>query len=483
VAQVDPQRPGVPGDPLEKHPLIVGHHSSESFTDSLLAFVHHAPKKGFYALLMVGLAGSGLFFFAITYTFVVGVGAWGNNMPVAWAMAITNFVWWIGIGHAGTLISAILLLFEQKWRNSINRFAEAMTLFAVTCAGLMPVLHLGRPQYFYWLVPYPSVHRIWPQFKSALTWDIAAVGTYFTVSLLFWYLGLIPDLATARDTAKSPLAQKVYGLFALGWRGAARHWHHWKIGYLLLGGLATPLVVSVHTIVSFDFAIAQLPGWHTTIFPPYFVAGAIFSGFALVLTLLIPARRALGVEHVVTRKHIDVMNKILLVTGLVVAYGYLQEHFMAWYSGNPYEEYTFANKRTGPYSPLFWAQIFCNVLVPQLLWSPRLRQNVGVTWIVAVVVNIGMWLERFVIVVEPLSRDFLPSSWHQYSPTWVDWSILSGSICFFGTLFLLFLKFIPPIPIYEVKELQHELEEAAKEDAAWAERATQAKAAPGEAAS
>ena len=465
---IDPQAPGVPGDPLEEHPLILGHYTDRQITESVLDFTFKKPGRGFWALLAVGLAGSCLFLVAVAVTLIKGVGTWGINIPVAWSFAITDFVWWIGIGHAGTLISAILLLLQQKWRSSINRFAEAMTLFAVMMAGMFPLLHLGRPWFFYWLIPYPSVHRLWPQFRSSLPWDVVAVSTYFTVSLLFWYLGLVPDLATARDAAKGKWAKRAYGLACLGWRGSGRHWHHWRITYLLLGGLATPLVLSVHTVVSFDFSIAQLPGWHTTIFPPYFVAGAIFSGFAMVLTLIIPARKAMGLEHVITLKHIALMNKILLVTGLMVAYGYIEEHFIGWYSHNPYESFAYFNKRFGPYAFFFWLQIFCNVLVPQLFWIKRLRTNVLVTWFAAVLVNVGMWTERFMIITPPLGRDFLPSSWAMFFPTWVDWSLLAGSICLFGTLFLLFLKFVPAVSMSETKALQQELQEDAALDEALA---------------
>jgi molybdopterin-containing oxidoreductase family membrane subunit len=461
----DPTAPGVPGDALEEHPLIVGRHTDRGITESLLAWTLQSPGKGYWALLgLLGL-GSLWLLFTIGVVLVKGVGVMGINIPVAWGFAITDFVWWIGIGHAGTLISAILLLLQQKWRSSINRFAEAMTLFAVMMAGLFPLLHLGRPWFFYWLAPYPSVHRIWPQFRSSLPWDVVAVSTYFTVSLLFWYLGLVPDLATARDAATSKWRKRIYGIACLGWRGSGRHWHHWRIAYLLLGGLATPLVVSVHTIVSFDFSIAQLPGWHTTIFPPYFVAGAIFSGFAMVLTLILPARKVMGLEKVITLKHVELMNKILLVTGLMVAYGYVQEHFIGWYSHNPFESYAYFNKRFGPYAFFFWLQVFCNVLVPQVFWIKKARTNVWLTWIASILVNVGMWTERFTIVVPPLGRDYLPSSWAMFFPTWVDWSLLFGSMCLFGTLFLLFLKYVPAIPISETKELQEELEEDARLDA------------------
>ncbi|WPB77296.1 NrfD/PsrC family molybdoenzyme membrane anchor subunit [Archangium violaceum] len=450
-------------DALEPHPLIEGAQSAESLTGSLLRPIERKPGRVWWALFFLTLGGTGLFGLAITVTLVRGIGAWGNNIPVGWAFGIIDFVWWIGFGHAGTLISAILVLFQQKWRASVNRFAEAMTLFAVMQAGLFPLLHLGRPWLFYWLVPYPSTMQIWPQFKSALPWDMVAITTYFLVSLLFWYLGLLPDLASARDRAATPRRQFWYGLFSLGWTGSARHWHHWRTAYLLLAGLATPLVLSVHTIVSFDFAIAQVPGWHSTIFPPYFVAGAIFSGLALVLTLLLPVREPLGLRHVITNKHVDILTKLLLATGMMVAYGYLQEHFFAWYSGDEYEMATYAFKRTGTWGWLFWVQMTTNVLVPQLFWFPKLRGNVVVVWFAALAVDLGMWLERFTIIVPSLAHDFLPKSWEHYSPTWVDFGLLFGSMGFFGFLFLLFLKFIPPVPISEVKELHHELDQALRE--------------------
>jgi molybdopterin-containing oxidoreductase family membrane subunit len=445
-------------DPLETSPVLVGRPDDRALTESLLRPVLGPTKKGWLALLgLLGL-GVGLWVVCLYQVLFKGIGVWGNNIPVAWAYDITNFVWWIGIGHAGTLISAILLLFQQRWRTSINRFAEAMTLFAVAMAGMYPIIHLGRPWLFWWLIPYPSVNLIWPNFKSALPWDVFAISTYATVSLLFWYLGLIPDLATARDAATSRARRIAYGIFSFGWRGSARHWQHWRIGYLLLAGLSTPLVLSVHTIVSFDFAISQLPGWHTTIFPPYFVAGAIFSGFAMVMTLMIPARKAFGFEHVVTERHLENMAKVILATGLMVAYGYAMEWFIAWYSGSSSELFAFTNRVHGRYALVYAMQIFCNVVAPQVLWIPRARRNIGVLFLVSILVNIGMWAERFVIIAVTLTRDFIPSSWADYSPTWVDWGTLFGSICTFGFLFMLFLRFVPAIPISEVKELRRELE-------------------------
>jgi Ni/Fe-hydrogenase subunit HybB-like protein len=429
-------------------------------TDSLMSAVWGTHGRGFWMLFLPCAALVGLLLVAVTVTLFVGIGSWGNNIPVAWAFGITNFVWWIGIGHAGTLISAILLLFQQQWRTSINRFAEAMTLFAVVCAGMYPLLHMGRPWFAYWLFPYPATTGMWPQFRSPLTWDVFAVSTYLTVSLLFWYLGLVPDLATLRDASPTRAKRIVYGIFALGWRGSARQWKDYRWAYLLLGGLATPLVVSVHTIVSWDFAVAILPGWHSTVFPPYFVAGAVFSGFAMVLTLIIPARRVLRFEHVVTRRHLENMTKVVLATGWMVTYGYLIEAFMAWYSGDQYEMGALANRALGPYAPAFWLLVFCNCLIPQTFWSQRLRRNLAWVWIASVLVNVGMWLERFVIIVVSLHRDFVPSSWRMYSPTWVDISLFAGTMGLFGCCFLLFLRFVPAVSATEVKELAHELREA-----------------------
>ena len=451
-----------PLDPLEDAPVLVGRPGDLELTNDLFRPVWQRTRRGWLAMLGACAALSGLLFFAAGYTFYRGIGAWGNNIPVAWGFGIINFVWWIGIGHAGTLISAILLLFQQKWRTSINRFAEAMTLFAVMQAGLFPILHLGRPWFAWWLFPYPSTLGIWPNFKSPLLWDVFAVSTYFTVSLLFWYVGLLPDLAALRDASKSRAARTVYGVFSLGWRGSARAWRHYRIAYLLLAGLATPLVLSVHTIVSFDFAVSQLPGWHTTIFPPYFVAGAIFSGFAMVLTLIIPARKVFGLEHVITQRHLDNMAKVLLATGLMVSYGYLCEHFMAWYSGNPFEFHLFFHTRQrGFYAPVYWLMMFCNVVVPQVFWWKRARGSIATLWIASLLVNVGMWTERFNIIVTSLSQDFLPSSWSTYVPTWVDWSIYAGTLGFFGFLFLLFLRFVPSVSASEVKELRRELDHAA----------------------
>ncbi|HEX2571285.1 MAG TPA: NrfD/PsrC family molybdoenzyme membrane anchor subunit [Polyangia bacterium] len=444
---------------MASDPVLLGRPSDAELNDQLLSPMWR-PKSRVWlpALALTGL-GTLLLLVSVTYTVTTGIGVWGNNIPVAWAFGIINFVWWIGIGHAGTFISAILLLLEQRWRTSINRFAEAMTLFAVLQAALFPILHLGRPWFAYWVVPYPSTMRVWPQFKSALPWDAAAIATYGTVSLLFWYLGLVPDLASLRDRSPRKWQRIVYGVLSLGWRGSARHYRHYRIAYGLLAGLATPLVVSVHSIVSSDFAITLLPGWHSTIFPPYFVAGAIFSGFAMVMTLLVPVRRLFGFENVITTRHLDNIAKLTLVTGLIVAYSYLCEFFLAWYSGEHAEMHTMLHTFTrGPNSWVFWLSLFCNVVVPQLYWSRMARTTPLIAWFISIFINVGMWGERFSIIVLSLEEDFLPSSWHSYSPTWVDGSILVGTICFFGFLFVLFLRFVPFVPVTEVKELKHELE-------------------------
>src|SRR5262245_55902619 len=411
-----------------------------SVTDKVSAIVLSRPtSRGWYLAFGVGFLMVMVLLATITYLLTVGVGIWGVNVPVAWGFAIVNFVWWIGIGHAGTLISAILLLLRQKWRTSINRFAEAMTLFAVACAGLFPLLHMGRPWFFYWLIPYPNTMDLWPQFRSPLVWDVFAVATYFLVSLMFWYVGLIPDLATLRDRSKSAVGRIIYGVLAMGWRGSAKHWQRYETAYLLLAGLATPLVVSVHTVVSFDFATAQLPGWHSTIFPPYFVAGAIFSGFAMVLTLTIPIRAIYGLQDFITDRHLNNMGKVMLATGVIVGYGYIIEMFMAWYSGNVYEQFMAVNRMFGPYAPAFWALIACNVLTPQLLWSSRVRSSPKALFAISLIINIGMWLERYVIVMS-LHRDFLPSSWSMYYPTVWDWAMFLGSIGLFLTLLVLFIR-------------------------------------------
>jgi molybdopterin-containing oxidoreductase family membrane subunit len=438
-------------------PLIAGAPTDAALSDQLLSTAWTPRGNGWLVWLGLAAAGTMLLAIAATYTVVTGIGVWGTTIPIGWAFAIVNFVWWIGIGHAGTFISAILLLFEQRWRTSINRFAEAMTLFAVMQAGLFPVLHLGRPWFAYWLVPYPARMRLWPNFHSALPWDAAAVFTYFTVSLAFWYLGLIPDLAAARDRAPSRTRATIYGVFALGWRGSAEQQRHYRTLYIILAGLATPLVLSVHSIVSSDFATGIVPGWHSTIFPPFFVAGAIFSGFAMVLTLIIPARRVFQVENVITLRHLDAMAKLLLVTGWIVTYSYLVEDFLAWWGGESAEAYQLLVARTtGPHAAVFWTSIVCNCVVIQLLWWPRVRRSPIALWIIAGFVQVGMWCERFVIVVQSLQRDYLPSQWRTYHPTWVDWSILGGTIGFFLLLFLVFLRLVPFVPVMEVKELADE---------------------------
>ena len=448
---------------LVKPPVLEPGHTFASVSDKISAIVlARRTPKGWIFGFAVSFLLTMVLLYAVTYLFLTGIGIWGNNIPVAWAFDIINFVWWIGIGHAGTLISAILLLMRQQWRTSINRFAEAMTLFAVACAALFPLIHLGRPWVFHWLFPYPNVMALMPQFRSPLMWDVFAVSTYATVSLLFWFIGLIPDLATLRDRAKNLVFKKLYGILAMGWRGSARHWHRYEMAYLLLAGLATPLVVSVHTVVSFDFAVGLLPGWHATIFPPYFVAGAIFAGFAMVLTLTIPIRKFYGLEDFITMRHLDNMAKVLLATGLLVAYGYMMETFLAWYSGNPFEEYTIANRMRGPYAPAYWALILCNVLVPQALWSQRVRKNVLVLWVVAMVVNVGMWLERFIIIVTSLHRDFLPSSWEMYYPTIWDFATLFGTIGLFVALLFLFIRFLPLISIFEMRALVRETQETGR---------------------
>jgi Ni/Fe-hydrogenase subunit HybB-like protein len=439
--------------------LVQGQLSREKVTDKIAGIVlRREHPRSWWIGFAVAFCLLMLLFLGITVLFSIGVGVWGINIPVAWGFAIVNFVWWIGIGHAGTLISAILLLLAQKWRNSINRLAEAMTLFAVACAGMFPLLHLGRPWVFYWMIPYPSTMGIWPQFRSALIWDLFAVGAYFTVSLLFWYTGLVPDLATMRDRARTSFSRKIFGILSLGWRGSARHWGNFKSLYLLLAGLATPLVVSVHSVVSLDFAETQLPGWHSTIFPPYFVAGAVYSGFAMVLNILIPLRALYRLESVVTLRHLNNMANVMLAMGLIVAYGYILENFFGWFSGDIYEQYSTVNRVIGPYAPIYWLLMLFNVVIPQLLWSRRIRTSPVKLFFVALSVNIGMWLERFVIVVVSLHRDFLPARWGFYAPTFWDWAVLFGSVGLFLSLLFLVIRFLPLMSMYEVRELLEEPE-------------------------
>ncbi|QOV91545.1 NrfD/PsrC family molybdoenzyme membrane anchor subunit [Humisphaera borealis] len=403
-------------------------------------------------MIAVGLLGTMSLMYAVSVLLAKGVGVWGNNVPVGWAFDIINFVWWIGIGHAGTLISAVLLLVKQQWRTSINRFAEAMTLFAVACAGMYPALHVGRPWLAYWLLPYPNTMGLWPQWRSPLMWDVFAVSTYATVSLLFWYVGLIPDLATLRDKAINKPARFIYGFLSLGWRGSTVHWSRYTVAYLLLAGLSTPLVVSVHTIVSFDFSVGITPGWHATIFPPYFVAGAVFAGFAMVLTLGIPLRHVYGLKDLITGRHLDVMAKVMLTTGLVVGYGYLTEIFLAWYSGDHFEWYMMKNRFFGPYAFVFWLLMLCNIAAIQPLWFKPVRQNIIALFVISMFVNFGMWFERFMIIVMSLHRDFLPSSWGMYTPTHVDIAMFAGTIGFFLLLFFLFVRALPMISIMEMRE-------------------------------
>jgi Ni/Fe-hydrogenase subunit HybB-like protein len=436
-------------------PVIGPGHTYATVTDHISAIV--LTKKtpmGWVFGFAIAFTLFNVLMATIIWLLYKGIGIWGNNQPIGWAWDITNFVWWIGIGHAGTLISAILLLFKQEWRTSINRFAEAMTLFAVACAGLFPLLHTGRPWRAYWMLPYPNTMGLLPQFRSPLEWDVWAVSTYATVSAIFWYVGLIPDLATLRDRAKNKFAAILYGMGAMGWRGSAIHWHRYEMAYLLLAGLSTPLVLSVHTVVSFDFAIGQLPGWHTTVFPPYFVAGAVFSGFAMVLTLAIPIRKFYKLEDFITTHHLHNMAKVMLATGLIVAYGYGMEAWLAFYSDNVFESRAFLNRFYGSFaSPYYWALILCNIIAPQLLWFRWVRDSVFMLFILSIVINIGMWLERFVIIVLSLHHDFLPSSWEEYHPTIFDWSMYLGSIGLFLTLIFLFIRFLPVISVFELREL------------------------------
>ncbi len=432
-------------------PLVPAHVSAAFVSDSVSRVTEQASPVGWWMVFGVALLFLGVLGLSVGYLVWNGIGSWGNNSPTAWAWDITNFVWWIGIGHAGTLISAVLFLFRQKWRTSVNRFAEAMTIFAVICALLYPTIHVGRIWALYWALPIPNQMAMWPNFKSPLLWDVFAVSTYFTVSLLFWFVGLIPDFATLRDRAKNVARKKVYGALALGWRGSNRHWRHYERAYLILAALSTPLVLSVHSVVSFDFATSVMPGWHTTIFPPYFVAGAVFSGFAMVMTLMLICRQVYGLKDIMTMKHLELMNKIMLVTGSLVGYAYSMEFFMAWYSGNAYERYVFINRATGPYWWAYWTMVTCNVISPQLFWSKRLRTSIPVMFAVSITINIGMWFERFVIIVTSLHRDYLPSSWGMFHPTLIDIGCYTGSLGLFFTLFSLFIRWIPMVAMFEVK--------------------------------
>jgi Ni/Fe-hydrogenase subunit HybB-like protein len=442
-------------------PVLAPGHTYESVTEKISGVVLTRPL-GLGWLAGFALAFSLLMMLTVAVAWLIakGVGIWGINIPIGWGFAIVNFVWWIGIGHAGTLISAILFLLNQKWRTSINRFAEAMTLFAVACAGLFPLIHTGRPWMAYYMFPYPSTMGIWPQFRSPLIWDVFAVSTYGTVSLLFWFVGLIPDLATLRDRAPHQWQRMIFGALAMGWRGSARHWHRYQSAYMLLAGLATPLVLSVHTVVSFDFSVAIVPGWHTTIFPPYFVAGAIYSGFAMVLTIAIPLRAAYGLQDFITMRHLENMAKVMLATGLIVAYGYFFEWFLAGYSGNKFDMFLVQQRFHGPYSPYYFALILCNILTPQLLWIQKVRRNIPALFVMSLIINTGMWLERFVIVVISLTRDFMPSAWGRYSATVWDYATFVGTLGLFTTLLFLFARALPAIAMAEMRELvAHQTEE------------------------
>lgn len=436
---------------LEREPLVAKQHPPGWISDAVAGVIEVKTPAWWWMCFVPSVIMMGVLWTMVIYLMATGVGVWGPGHPAMWGWAIVNFVWWIGIGHAGTLISAILFLLRQKWRTSINRAAEAMTIFAVMCAGIFPLIHIGRIWFGWWLFPIPNSYSIWPQFRSPLMWDVFAVSTYFTVSLLFWYMGLIPDLAVMRDRAPNKIRKFAYGLFSLGWTGSNRHWSNYEKAYLILAGLSTPLVLSVHSIVSLDFSVSQLPGWHTTIFPPYFVAGAVFSGFGMVLSLLVPLRRLLRLEDIITVRHVELMCKVTLATSCIVAYAYGMEFFIAWYSGNPYERFTFMQRLNGPYWWAWLTMVSCNCLFPQLFWFKKVRQNMLVVFILSILVNVGMWFERFVIIIMPLTRDFIPANWGYFRPTWVDITLYLGTFGMFFTFFLLFLRFIPLIAIAEVK--------------------------------
>jgi molybdopterin-containing oxidoreductase family membrane subunit len=468
-------------EPGQRPVLVLGRNDYASITEKVCRIIEEPVSRtprGWWILFGISSFLVGVLLAMVGYLFYKGTGVWGVNNPVGWGFAIVNFVFWVGIGHAGTLISAILFLFRQSWRTAINRSAEAMTIFAVICAGLFPGIHVGRVWMVWWLFPIPDQQLwTWPNFRSPLLWDVFAVGTYFTVSLLFWYMGMIPDLATLRDRAANRIRELIYGFFALGWRGSNRHWQRYERAYLCLAALATPLVLSVHSVVSFDFAVSQIPGWHTTIFPPYFVAGAIFSGFAMVLFLLVIARSVYGLQEVITLHHLENMNKIILATGSMVGYAYGVEFFIAWYSGNPYETFTFTNRAFGPYWWAYWIMVTCNVVCPQLFWFRRIRQSIPAMMVIAFFVNVGMWFERFVIVITSLSADYLPSSWDMYWPTWVDLLTLIGSFGLFFMLFLLFLRFLPMVAMAEVKVVLARTHETEHGDHGPAAKGTLAEAA------
>ncbi|MFD2245756.1 NrfD/PsrC family molybdoenzyme membrane anchor subunit [Pontibacter ruber] len=437
-----------------REPLVTGGKTYHDITEDVCRQVEAKPNARWAAALAVALVGLAIFIYSVYRTLWFGIGEWGLNRTVGWAWDITNFVWWVGIGHAGTLISAILLLFRQKWRTSINRAAEAMTIFAVICAAMFPVLHMGRPWLAYWVLPLPNTFgSLWVNFNSPLLWDVFAISTYFSVSLVFWYIGLIPDFATIRDRATGPIARRVYAALSFNWTGSAKAWSRYETVSLILAGLATPLVLSVHTIVSMDFATSVIPGWHTTIFPPYFVAGAIFSGFAMVLTLMIITRKTFKLEDYITLEHVESMNKVIILTGSIVGVAYITEFFIAWYSQVEYEQYAFINRATGPYWWAYWSMMTCNVITPQLFWFRKIRRSLTATFIISIFVNIGMWFERFVIIVTSLHRDYLPSSWAMFSPTIIDIGVYVGTIGLFFTLFLLFAKFFPVVNMAEVKAI------------------------------
>jgi Ni/Fe-hydrogenase subunit HybB-like protein len=437
-----------------REPLVTGGKTYGDVTEDVSRHIEAKPNKLWLAALGISLAITGIGAYSVYRTLFFGIGEWGLNKTVGWAWDITNFVWWVGIGHAGTLISAVLLLFRQKWRTSINRAAEAMTIFAVMCAGQFPILHMGRPWLAYWTLPLGNTYgSLWVNFNSPLLWDVFAISTYFTVSLVFWYIGMVPDLATVRERAKGKVSRFIYGFLSLGWNGGAKDWSRYETVSLILAGMATPLVLSVHTIVSFDFATSVIPGWHTTIFPPYFVAGAIFSGFAMVLTLMLVTRVVFKLEDYITMEHIEMMNIVIIVTGSIVGIAYITEFFIAWYSGVQYEQYAFINRMSGPYWWAYWSMMTCNVISPQLFWFKKIRTSVVATFILSIVVNIGMWFERFVIIVTSLHRDYLPSSWVMFSPTIHDIGVYMYSIGFFFTLFFLFAKFLPVVNMAEVKAI------------------------------
>jgi len=441
----------VPPSELERLPLVTNNRSFGWISDRVAGIAEGPAPLWWKVSFAISFTWMSILGAMLVYQVSTGVGVWGNHHPTMWGWDIINFVWWIGIGHAGTLISAILFLLRQRWRTGVNRAAEAMTIFAVMCAGIFPAMHVGRVWYDWFLFPIPNSNGLWPQFKSPLMWDVFAVSTYFTVSALFWYVGLVPDLAIMRDRAKNKIRQFCYGLFSLGWTGSNRHWSNYEKAYLILAGLSTPLVLSVHSIVSLAFAVSQLPGWHTTIFPPYFVAGAVFSGFGMVLTLLIPLRTMCRLEDIITMRHIDVMCKVTLATGSIVGYAYGMEFFIAWYSGSLFERFAFINRAMGPYWWGYWLMVGCNVIVPQLFWFKKIRHCLWFVFILSIFVNIGMWFERFVIVVISLHRDFLPSNWGYFKPTWVDICTFLGTFGLFFTMFLLFMRFLPMIAISEVK--------------------------------